>query len=890
MSTGRPVVLVTGGSGFVGSHVVDALRRHGVEPRIFDLVMSPWHPCDEVEIALGSITDRAALRGAMEGCAAVIHLAAVADVSEVKAHPRRARKVNGTGTAMVVEAAVDAGVRRVAYGSTVWVYGDCPDHRVDESTPIVAPRHLYTATKLAGERVCREHSERGEIESTILRFGIPYGPRARDAAVIPAFVERAARGEPLEVAGDGSQSRPFVYVEDLAEGIVSALAPQASNRVYNLASDRVATISEVAAAVRENVSPVEVVHVGARQSDFGGKVVSNRRAAAELDWSATTPLREGIGRYVDWWRGRERRRALVISADIGEGHDLPARAIAADLVREAPGTEVAVEDGLAAMGRTITMVIRDGSWVSFNWLPWLFDVQYWLLTRFAPTRWLVLQVGYRLGGWRLLRAIRRRDADVVVSTYPGTTAILGELRRRRRLDVPAVSAITDLAGLRFWAHPGIDLHTVTHRESIAEVEAITGSGSARWARPPTSPAFLSARDRGDARRSLGLPVEGRIVTVSGGGWGVGDLATAVSTALDRGAAAVVCLCGHNGRVRARMERRFGDHRRVRCMGFTDRMSDLLAASDVLVHSTAGLTVLEAQIRGCAVISYGFPVGHIRVNDAAYRRSGLAATARSPAELGSALDAGFRHAREPDASFASLPSVAALALDTRARSQAAPTWRLRLARAAATGLVALIAATWTLASDDVFPIFASTLDLRPTTSVATLRPEVGLLIDAPAAAAPRVAAALHRSGAHASFVVSGPADGALSVRLRSLGDEPMPGIEPGGPMHWVRTRGDLRETASALGLDGHFLYAVPSKGFSLGEYALAHSLGASPVAPAVRLGGGSSAKAPSRGDIVELDAASPPRIEAAVAGLRRAGLRTVPVGDLLAARPETPNRQ
>src|SRR5436189_1548774 len=102
---------------------------------------------------------------------------------------------------------------------------------------------------------------------------------------------------------------------------------------------------------------------------------------------------------------------------------------------------------------------------------------------------------YLMGGRKLRKAIRSRQPDVVVSTYPGTTAILGELRRRGRLDVPAVSAITDLAGLRFWAHPGIDLHTVTHRESIAEVEAIAGSGSARWARPPTSPAFLAARDR-----------------------------------------------------------------------------------------------------------------------------------------------------------------------------------------------------------------------------------------------------------------------------------------------------------------------------------------------------------------------------------------------------------
>ena len=127
-----------------------------------------------------------------------------------------------------------------------------------------------------------------------------------------------------------------------------------------------------------------------------------------------------------------------------------------------------------------------------------------------------------------MRLIKAHDPDVIVSTYPGVTAVLGELRRKGRLDVPCYSSITDLAGLQFWAHPGIDLHFITHPESAEEVERIAGPGSVRWAKPPTSPAFLAARSREEARKALGLPATGRVIAVSGGGWGVGDLAGATA--------------------------------------------------------------------------------------------------------------------------------------------------------------------------------------------------------------------------------------------------------------------------------------------------------------------------------------------------------------------------
>jgi UDP-glucose 4-epimerase len=728
-------VLVTGGGGFIGSHVVDRLIERGYTPRIFDLSASPYHSPLEVETFTGSITDPANLDLAMRDCDAVIHLAAVADVAHVLADPVLAEEVNTRGTLNVLEAACRVEVPRVVYGSTTWVYSDCDEQAVDESTPIPAPRHLYTATKLAGETYCAGYAELYDLEFTVLRFGIPYGPRARAAGVVAKFTDLALAGEPLTIAGDGSQTRSFIYVEDLAEGIVAALAPAAAGRTYNLSGDEVVTILEIAETVQEMTGGCEIVHTPPRPGDFPGKEISNRRALEEISWKAETSFREGVRRYVEWVRntarppdpvpgrkpvlshngngasraagsllegsgeeaGSQPPQVLVLTADIGEGHDLPARMIKADVEREIPGATVEIVDGLKAMGRISSSVARDGSRFTFRWTPWLFDVQYWLITKFAPTRWLMHHLSYVLGARGLLRTVAAHQPDVVVSTYPGVTAVLGMLRQNRRLDVPVHSAITDLAGLRYWVHPGVDLHYVTHPESIAEVEALAGPASVEWMRPPIAPEFLMPRTRVDARRALGVPAHGRLVLVSGGGWGIGDLEGAIRAALSDADTTVACIAGRNEAAREKLEQRFAGEARVRVLGFTEQMSDWMAAADAMVHSTAGLTVLEAHIRGCPVVSYGFSAGHLRANNAAFERFGLAEVARSEHELESVLRYVTRERRSPDSSFASLPSIASRVLTARPRVRPQPVWRLRMERVAAAVSLALVALVMLLAA-------------------------------------------------------------------------------------------------------------------------------------------------------------------------------------------------
>jgi UDP-glucose 4-epimerase len=294
-------VLVTGGSGFIGASVVDALDANGHEPVIFDLHPSRHHPSTLVETIVGSILDVEAVQRALRRCDAIVHLAAVSDVNDVAADPSNADLVNARGTALLLAAAREAGVPRVLYASTIWVYGTSTNGEpLHEDSALPLPLHFYTATKLAGEMYCRSYAELYGLEPTILRFGIPHGPRSRQAAVVPTFVERAMRGKALKIMGDGRQSRQFVYVEDLAAGVVAALDPVACGRVYNLVGTESISVREIADAVRTVVCDVPIVHVAGRPGDLYRTQISGERALRELGWSPQVPFLAGVERYVDW--------------------------------------------------------------------------------------------------------------------------------------------------------------------------------------------------------------------------------------------------------------------------------------------------------------------------------------------------------------------------------------------------------------------------------------------------------------------------------------------------------------------------------------------------------------------------------------------------------------
>ena len=299
-------VLVTGGSGFIGSHVVDKLKDKGIEVRVYDLVMPTFR--DDIEYYQGSLLDRTALGMAMEGIDIVFHLGAIADVKEVYDDPVYSESINTRGTINVLEASKDRGVIKLVYGSTTWVYSDTDKKFVDESTPLHAPSHLYTATKIASEYYCQTYFKLYGLKTTILRYGIPYGPRARDRTVIPVFVRKALNNEPLTIAGDGSQFRNFVYVEDLAEGNVLGACKIADNKIYNLEGDVKISIKDIAETIKKILGDVKIEYIEGRPGDFSGKESSNKKAEEELGWKPKMCFEDGVKKYIDWYQEQLRQK------------------------------------------------------------------------------------------------------------------------------------------------------------------------------------------------------------------------------------------------------------------------------------------------------------------------------------------------------------------------------------------------------------------------------------------------------------------------------------------------------------------------------------------------------------------------------------------------------
>jgi UDP-glucose 4-epimerase len=295
-------VTVTGGSGFIGSHVVDQMMDAGHDVTVVDV--RPPHRSD-VTYCEVDIVDRPALIEATVGSDAVFHLAGVANVNEAMVDPVRTFEVNVGGTANVWEAARHNGVGRAVLASTVWVYSAAASQGPGaEDTPMSVwnPGHVYTASKLAAEMVATSYAQLYGLSYTILRYGIPYGPRMREELVIPRFFERAQAGQPIVIDGDGLQYRNYVYVEDMARAHLLALGEAAQDQIFNLEGPEPVSIRLLAETVRDIVNPLMEIEFGdARPGDFVGYPVSRDKAESVLGWSATTSFEEGMRRYAEWW-------------------------------------------------------------------------------------------------------------------------------------------------------------------------------------------------------------------------------------------------------------------------------------------------------------------------------------------------------------------------------------------------------------------------------------------------------------------------------------------------------------------------------------------------------------------------------------------------------------
>ena len=310
MTSGRQV-LVTGGAGFIGSHLVDALLARGDRVRILDDLSTGQHTNPDAELMIGDVAEVDVVAQAAAGVEVVFHHAAHRAVLRSVEHPLATDRANTFGTLNLLKASMDAEVRRVVNASSSSVYGGAEQLPTPTDAPLL-PRSPYAVSKVAGEHYCRVFAELYGLETVTLRYFNVYGPRQRPdsryAAVIPLFIRALLEGEPPEVHGDGTQSRDFTYVEDVvAANLAAADAPveRCGGRAFNVAGGRPYSLVELLEILERTTGrSLEPRFTAPRPGDVRHTWADIDSAADAFGYRPAIGFEEGLARTVDWFRGQ----------------------------------------------------------------------------------------------------------------------------------------------------------------------------------------------------------------------------------------------------------------------------------------------------------------------------------------------------------------------------------------------------------------------------------------------------------------------------------------------------------------------------------------------------------------------------------------------------------
>ena len=334
MSHTKPAVLVTGGAGFIGSHVAERLLGLGHKVRIVDNLstgrLENIRHLDGVEFILGDLVDPEVCRRAVQGVEVVFHIAALPSVPRSLKDPWGSHDANVNATVRLLQACHGAGVRRVVYSSSSSVYGDTPTlPKVETMEPL--PRSPYAASKLSSEQYVLAYARAGLVEGVALRYFNVFGPRqdptSAYAAVIPLFFAAAEEGRTVTIFGDGGQTRDFTYVDNVvAANLAAAFAPASSSgTVVNCGAGERTSLLQLLELVRQ-VSGCDIgaVHQPPRGGDVRDSLASLERAGRVIGYVPSVGLEEGLRRTWSWFCAR---RAVVAPA--GALAPAPARATVA---------------------------------------------------------------------------------------------------------------------------------------------------------------------------------------------------------------------------------------------------------------------------------------------------------------------------------------------------------------------------------------------------------------------------------------------------------------------------------------------------------------------------------------------------------------------------------
>jgi UDP-glucose 4-epimerase len=304
--------VVTGGAGFIGSHIAERLLREGYQVRVVDNFTTGKRSnidrlLPQVELHEVSITDKDALDRAFAGADYVFHQAALPSVPRSIDDPLTTHHFNVTGTLNVLIAARDAGVKRVVYAASSSAYGDqAGEEKVETMQP--HPLSPYGVSKLAGEYYCQAFTQCYGLETVCLRYFNVFGPRQDPqslyAAVIPRFVTAMLRGDAPIIYGDGEQARDFTYIDNVVHGnLLATQAPDAAGQVMNLALGGSITLLELVNKINRLLgTDIQPIHEPARSGDIKHSQASIARAQDLLDFAPVVDFDSGLARTVEWYR------------------------------------------------------------------------------------------------------------------------------------------------------------------------------------------------------------------------------------------------------------------------------------------------------------------------------------------------------------------------------------------------------------------------------------------------------------------------------------------------------------------------------------------------------------------------------------------------------------
>jgi UDP-glucose 4-epimerase len=319
-------LLVTGGGGFIGSHLVERLLREGHRVRVLDNFttghrrnLAPF--MEDIDLVEGDLQSYERAHAAVRGCEIVLHQAAMPSVPRSVQDPLTSNASNVIGTLNVLLAARDSDVRRVVFASSSSVYGAMPELPKREALPAL-PISPYAVAKLAGEGYCRSFSEVYGLETVALRYFNVFGPRqdplSQYAAVIPNFINAVADDQAPVVFGDGEQSRDFTYVDNVVEANVLAMAaPGVAGRVYNVASgERISLNALVETIGRVMGRVVTPRYAEPRPGDVKHSMADTSRAQAELGYGVAVGFEDGLARTVAYYLGEREREGAALAPPV----------------------------------------------------------------------------------------------------------------------------------------------------------------------------------------------------------------------------------------------------------------------------------------------------------------------------------------------------------------------------------------------------------------------------------------------------------------------------------------------------------------------------------------------------------------------------------------------